>query len=732
MAKKGNTSIERILASKVNRLELREDLGNDIIKWGKKNDWGNYLLGLATSQSEHGAILKTKSKYLTGLEIESDNLEAQKFLKYANPKESWFDLTKKLDIDDVTFGAIAVKVIPNVFGKPLYFYHVDYGKLRVSRCGNYLDYSNDWQVNEYIEPRIRYPRYYDGIKKPSILILMDYFPTSKRFEEFYAKPSYNSTLTDIDTYVRISTYFNNLVQNNFGKSAIVTVFKDDPTDPEKQYIKANVKNETEGEESAGGSLVVFTDRNGKGAEVQELSGSNLDKQYQEVMKNLREKVIIAHEINPALAGLATDGKLGMSHSKEIQQAHELYIKKWAIPAQAKKIGLLEKMFSLKTGQPGKELFKIKQLDWIAEELDYTNPTLQNILSKDEIRSFISKKFNLELQDSVRVSNTNDSLNSLSPLVATKVLEKMSDAEIRSLILLPSNTPENQVQQTGNEFMSKLSRRQISNMMRLVDDYEQGKKNLNQTIILLKAFGLTEEQAKQFINLDINEGTTEPTQMSKCGCNVKMSKDKQDKENLFIKLAYENAHDINEEDEVLETFEVTPLTMDINLRMAAQPKFTVNQLRNAILTQFRGNPEITAEEISELFSVDVAFVQEQIEWLVSKRLLDSNVNGLNPTDKALDKKNKEIKEVYTEYYYDKREGVSGAVILPTTRDFCKQMYALHSENKKALTLKQIERIKNDFGDNAWDYSGGFWNDGTEIQNKCRHAWFGRTKVRTVKR
>jgi hypothetical protein len=561
---------------------------------------------------------------------------------------------------------------------------------------------------------------------------MDYFPTSKRFEEFYAKPSYNSTLTDIDTYVRISTYFNNLVQNNFGKSAIVTVFKDDPTDPEKQYIKANVKNETEGEESAGGSLVVFTDRNGKGAEVQELSGSNLDKQYQEVMKNLREKVIIAHEINPALAGLATDGKLGMSHSKEIQQAHELYIKKWAIPAQAKKIGLLEKMFSLKTGQPGKELFKIKQLDWIAEELDYTNPTLQNILSKDEIRSFISKKFNLELQDSVRVSNTNDSLNSLSPLVATKVLEKMSDAEIRSLILLPSNTPENQVQQTGNEFMSKLSRRQISNMMRLVDDYEQGKKNLNQTIILLKAFGLTEEQAKQFINLDINEGTTEPTQMSKCGCNVKMSKDKQDKENLFIKLAYENAHDINEEDEVLETFEVTPLTMDINLRMAAQPKFTVNQLRNAILTQFRGNPEITAEEISELFSVDVAFVQEQIEWLVSKRLLDSNVNGLNPTDKALDKTNKEIKEVYTEYYYDKREGVSGAVILPTTRDFCKQMYALHSENKKALTLKQIERIKNDFGDNAWDYSGGFWNDGTEIQNKCRHAWFGRTKVRTVKR
>lgn len=726
---KGQLSIERIMNSKVNRLVIKEDIGNDIIKWGKNNDWANYILGLANSQSEHGAILRTKSKYLTGLEIESDNIDASNFLEYANPHESWHELTTKLDRDDVTFGAIALKVIPSILGKPLFFYHVDYGKLRVSRCGNYLDYSNDWQVNQYIEPRIRYPRYSKGIKVPSIIVLKDYFPTINMFHGAYAQPSYNSTITDIDTYVRISTYFNNLVQNNFSKTAIITVYKDNPSNQEKQYINANLKNETEGEESAGGSLVLFTDRNGKGAEIQELSGNNLDKQYQEVMKNLREKIIIAHEINPSLAGLSTDGQLGLSHSKEIQQAHELFIKKFAIPGQKKKLQLIEMLFNHKTGLDGKDLFKIKQLDWIAEELDYTNPNIQNILSKDEIRNFIAKKYNLELQDSVKVSNTNDSLNSLSPLVATKVLEKMSDAEIRSLILLPSNTPESQVQQTGNEFMSRLSRRQLNNMMRLVDDYEQGKKNLNQTIILLKAFGLSEDEAKAFINLDINEGTTEPQQMSKCDCNLKMSSEK---ENLFIKLAYENAHDVNEEDETLETFEVTPLTMDVNLRMSSEQKFTVNQLRNAILTQFKGNSEITAEEIAELFNVDVQFVQEQIEWLVKYKLLESNENGLEATAKGYKKPNKEISEVYTEYYYDKRDGVTGAVILPTTREFCKRMYNLHNENKKALTLKQIDKIKNQFGDNAWDYSGGFWNDGKEIQNKCRHAWFGRTKVRKIKK
>ena len=163
-------------------------------------------------------------------------------------------------------------------------------------------------------------------------------------------------------------------------------------------------------------------------------------------------------------------------------------------------------------------------------------------------------------------------------------------------------------------------------------------------------------------------------------------------------------------------------------MTRPETLTLNQLRNAILNQYKGNPEVDINDISNLYNVDVNVIQEQLEWLIEKKLLQSNANGFEVSEKAINKKTKSPSEIYTEYYYDLRDGVSGSVILPTTRQFCKDMYKLHSENKKALTLKQIERIKNEFGDNAFVYSGGFWNNGSFTDVKCRHAWIGRTKIK----
>ena len=275
-------------------------------------------------------------------------------------------------------------------------------------------------------------------------------------------------------------------------------------------------------------------------------------------------------------------------------------------------------------------------------------------------------------------------------------------------------------------------RDLNRMFKIVDNFHNPDKsqNLAQTIILLKAYGLTDEQAKEFIKkTDEGQDTShvqQSTQSSGCSCNVQLG---DSKDNLFVKLAYEYAHDVNEDDEVLEieTVSETSVKLSSQVRLAGQ-SLTINQLRNAILTQFKGNPEVTTEEMSQMFNVEVQTVQEQIEWLVSKKLLESSTNGFGVSEKAINKKTNSPSEIYTEYYYDLRDGVSGSVILPTTRQFCKDMYKLHSENKKALTLKQIERIKNEFGDNAFVYSGGFWNNGSFTDVKCRHAWIGRTKIK----
>lgn len=687
------TEIESIKLAQVYRLEVKEDKFKNFIRWGKKNDYNSYLVGLADNQAEHGAILNTKAKYLSGLGLESENVDLMKFCEVANPKESWFELKKKLDYDQEMYGARAVKIVPNLMGQPLLFYHIPYGNLRASKCETLYTYSDNWQGNEFEYPRTLYTPYKKGSKKVGIMVVKDYFPTDNLLKGIYGRPPYHSALVDIDTLVRISTYFNTLVQTKFDKSAVITIYDDNPTAEKKSNISKGLIAEG-GEEADKGALVLFARNGQKGAEIASFGGDNLDKQYETVTQALKEKLIVAHEINPVLAGLAVDGKLGQTNKDELKNAHELYIKKWATPRQNTNLRLIETLFEMKTGINVKGQLKVKQLDWIGEEIPLDNQNVINAIGQAAFTDYVVKKFNID----------------------TTLVNKVSS----------------QQELSGNDFVSKLNMRDLNRMFKIVDNFHNPDKsqNLAQTIILLKAYGLTDEQAKEFIK-KADEGTDtshvqQSTQSSGCGCNVQL---RDSKDNLFVKLAYQYAHDVNEDDEVLEieTVSETSVKLSSQVRLAGQV-LTLNQLRNAILNQFKGNPEVTAEDMSQMFNVEVQTVQEQIEWLVGKKLLESSVSGFEVSEKAINKKTKSPSEIYTEYYYDLRDGVSGSVILPTTRQFCKDMYKLHSENKKALTLKQIERIKNEFGDNAFVYSGGFWNNGSFTDVKCRHAWIGRTKIK----
>ena len=52
--------------------------------------------------------------------------------------------------------------------------------------------------------------------------------------------------------------------------------------------------------------------------------------------------------------------------------------------------------------------------------------------------------------------------------------------------------------------------------------------------------------------------------------------------------------------------------------------------------------------------------------------------------------------------------------------------------KRLTYNEIEDYSNQFGSSAWDFRGGFYNDGTETTPWCRHIWVGETRIKRKKK
>jgi hypothetical protein len=160
-------------------------------------------------------------------------------------------------------------------------------------------------------------------------------------------------------------------------------------------------------------------------------------------------------------------------------------------------------------------------------------------------------------------------------------------------------------------------------------------------------------------------------------------------------------------------------------------FNLNSLRNSILNIFKGNPDTESSFLKRLFGIGSNDVNKQIDWLEKKGLVEKKDGSYYPTEKALNKETNEIdSEVVTLYTYEKREDVDGPTIKDTTRQFCRDMYNnTHRGGKKVgLSYEMIDNISNEFGENAWDYRGGWYNDGTETTPWCRHVWQGQTILR----
>ena len=128
-----------------------------------------------------------------------------------------------------------------------------------------------------------------------------------------------------------------------------------------------------------------------------------------------------------------------------------------------------------------------------------------------------------------------------------------------------------------------------------------------------------------------------------------------------------------------------------------------------------------EELAKALNVDKDKVTTVLEWLAAKKLIDTLGGLFTPTEKGLDKNTEDYEtEIYTVYKYDKRPDVSGSKLISTSRDFCRKMVALTSGTElvdgkmkaKRLTYNEIEDYTNEFGEDAWNFRGGFYNDGTE--------------------
>lgn len=663
---------------------MEKDKAKGYVKFGKVNDFPNELIRYFNEHPEHNAIVGAKARYLYGEGLKPTNEALQQtfdlFASKLNRFESIEEFGKKASLDCELFNSFYVQVITNLQGIPIEYYHLNFANCRLNEDSSILYYSEDFadrkcEVTEY-------KRFELGNEAGTYFLKFEYYQPKYNNKTPYVLPEYKGALKEIKSDIDVSTFNSNYITRGFSAGTLVTFFNGQPTPDQMRSIKDKLTKSLTGVENAGEVVINYADKDGQAAQITALNVDDLDKKFEFISKRLQQKIIIAHNVtNPELFAIKQEGQLGTRVA--LNDSYELFLNTYTIPRQKTLANFFEYLFELKTGQKVElEFVPLKPIG-----LDLSN---DQDLTQDERRE----------------------LKGYAPLTAPKVDANGQPVQV----------------QASNDSLRGLSASENADLYRIIRDYNKGKLPEALAITRVKAYGMTDDEAKNILGIEAEQPQQFSKQFSEAEILAKFEELAEPDFECEV-LFEEDVHIHNSTDALKYEMKAA--------KMAFETIITVSDLDSAVLNAIKGNPTLTIEDLMKQLNQNYLDIAQSLQRITQKGLLTQTATGYTPSEKALKKETEPVSEteIRTVYKYKLAEGMptenkkTGKPIKP--REFCTRMLKLTEKNH--LTYEKIDSLNNEFGMNAWSYRGGFYTNGDtgETTPYCRHIWSAKT-VKVIKK
>lgn len=489
------------------------------ITYGINNEYPYYLLDMYRRSSKHNAIVNGKTNYIYGKGwriTQESTLEDQaiynKFFNNGNRDEDLNDVTEKLILDLEIFNGFAVAVTWNKLGTIHCYEHIPFEKVRVNRDNNGFQIATWYdELGNQVFPHdkdIEQIAKFDPNTRQGRQLF--YYRVYSAGVKHYPLPEYLGGLAWIEADVEVANFHNNNLRNNFWGGYLINFNNGIPTPEEQDDIERQIKHKFSGTDNAGRFVVTFNDDSSKAPSLLPLTPSDMDKQFSLLNDAIQQEIFVSHRCtNPLLFGVKTEGQLG--GTTELVASYEIF-KSVYVDDRVQKI---ERMINYLASFNGVTTLELAPKDPITQQL--SEQALLQAMTKEELREKAGLP-EIETKQESSVKDVIEAINSLSPLVANKVLESMSPNEIRALVSLPPKaegetianvdvteqvSPEPTQEQglISNEHLRKLSGREYQNLMRIVRQYNQEKITLEIAKTMLTAgFGLNETEINTILGI----------------------------------------------------------------------------------------------------------------------------------------------------------------------------------------------------------------------------------------
>ena len=312
--------------------------GRDMVEWGARNAYPDYLLDLYNNVPTLRSIINGNIDYVAGDDVTIMPLQEEFTNQEMNRRgdtirEQVKDIAKDFEI----YGGFALQVIRNLAGEVAEVYYIDMRYLRTNKEGDVFYYSEKWGKSSRTDmvvypaflPKIEWEKLSDEERNrqaSSILFVKNVHT------QVYPAPLYAASVKACEIERLIDEFHLSDINNHFVSSAIINFNNGDPGQEIKSEIERGFNEKFCGASNGGRVAFSWNPNKESATDIVEFKMEDFGERYKALSQHSRTQIFTSFRAIPLLFGLTSEANTGFS-TEEFEQSFKLYNRTQIQPVQ---------------------------------------------------------------------------------------------------------------------------------------------------------------------------------------------------------------------------------------------------------------------------------------------------------------------------------------------------------------------------------------------------------------
>ena len=323
----------------------------DLMEWGTRNSYPDYLLDLYNNVPTLRAIINGNIDFIAGDDVSILPLTQHLPNGIMNNRgdhirEQIKDISKDYEI----YGGFALQIIRNLIGEVAEVYYIDMRFLRTNKEGNVFYYCEDWSksvrkdviVYPAFMPNLNWDALDDEARNrnaSSILYVKNVH------SQVYPAPLYAASIKACEIERLIDDFHLSDINNHFVSSAIINFNNGIPDDDVKEQIEREFTEKFCGASNGGRTAFSWNPNKESATDIVEFEVKDFGERYKSLSDHSKQQIFTAFRANPNLFGIPTEGN-GFAN-EQYAESFKLYNRTQIKPVQRMIADAYDKIY----GQP---------------------------------------------------------------------------------------------------------------------------------------------------------------------------------------------------------------------------------------------------------------------------------------------------------------------------------------------------------------------------------------------